>query len=66
MLNGQKDKTKLRKPSRSFQSNQPIPNPSRARSVQPVVRTDRSGQQVVETNTENALDGCQTRFVMKV
>ena len=33
--------------SRSFQSNQPIPNPSRDRSGQPVVRTDRSGQPVV-------------------
>ena len=29
-------------PSRSFQSNQPIPNPSRDRSGQPVVRTDTS------------------------
>ena len=37
-------------PSRSFQSNQPIPNPSRDRSGQPVVRTDRSGQPVVETS----------------
>ena len=37
-------------PSRSFQSNQPIPNPSRDRSGQPVVRTDRSGQKVVETS----------------
>ena len=37
--------------SRSFQSNQPIPNPSR----------DRSEQPVVETNTENVPDGCETR-----
>ena len=28
--------------SRSFQSNQPIPNPSRDRTGQPVVRSDRS------------------------
>ena len=35
--------------SRSFQSNQPSPNPSRDRTGQPVVRTDRSGQPVVET-----------------
>ena len=77
--------------SRSFQSNQPIPNPGRDRTGQPVVRTDRSGQPVVETgrtqtrssddrkslnvemahdrseqpvveaNTENVPDGCQTR-----
>ena len=39
------------KQSRSFQSNQPIPNPSR----------DRSGQPVVETNTENVPDCCETR-----
>ena len=37
-------------PPRSFQSNQPIPNPSRDRSGQPVVRTDRSRQHVVETS----------------
>ena len=91
-------------PSRSFQSNQPIPNPSRDRTGQPVVRIDmrtvqdgrktsrsqeidvrffsrslkkRSHskththssdevrsliwQPVVETNTENVPDGCQTR-----
>ena len=36
--------------SRSFQSNQPIPNQSRDRSEQPVVGTDRSGQPVVETS----------------
>ena len=37
--------------SRNFQSNQPIPNPSR----------DRTGHLVIETHTENAPDGCQTR-----
>ena len=37
--------------SRSFQSNEPIPNLSR----------DRSEQPVVETNTENVPDGCETR-----
>ena len=36
--------------SRSFQSNQPVPNPSRDRTGQPVARTDRSGQPVVETS----------------
>ena len=35
--------------SRSFQSNQPIPNPSHDRTGQPVVRTDRTGQPGVET-----------------
>ena len=34
-------------PSESSQSSQPIPNPSRDRSLQPVGRTDRSGQPVV-------------------
>ena len=47
--------------SRSFQSNQPIPNPSCDRTGQPVVRTDRTGQPVVGTNTDNVPDGCQTR-----
>ena len=37
--------------SRSFQSNQPIPNPSHDRTGQPVVRTDRTEQPVVGTNT---------------
>ena len=48
-------------PSRSFQSNQPIPNPSRDTSGQPVVRTDRAGQLVVEAHTRTVPDGCQTR-----
>ena len=47
--------------SRSFQSNQPIPNPSHDRTVQPVVKTDRTGQPVVETHTENVPEGSQTR-----
>ena len=46
--------------SRSFQSNQPIPNPSRDRTVQPVVRTDRSGQPVVGTDTRAVQDGRKT------
>ena len=46
--------------SRSFQSNQPIPNPSRDRTGQLVVKTDRSGQPVVGTNTRTAQDGRKT------
>ena len=46
--------------SRSFQSNQPVPNPSRDRSGQPVVRTDRLGQPVVEDNTRTVQDGRKT------
>ena len=34
--------------SRSFQANQPIPNPSHDQTVQPVVRTDRTGHPVVD------------------
>ena len=49
-----------RQPSRSFQSNQPIPNPSRDRSGQPVVRTDRSGQRVVGADTRTVQDGRKT------
>ena len=37
-------------PSGSSQSSQPIPNPSRDRSGQPVLGIDRSGQPVVETS----------------
>ena len=44
-------------PPRSFQSNQPIPNPSRDRSGQPVVRTDRPGQPVVGADTRTVQDG---------
>ena len=36
---------------KSFQSDQPIPNPDHDRTGQPVVRTDRTGQPVVETRT---------------
>ena len=43
-----------------FQSNQPIPNPSRDRTEQPVVRTDRSGQPVVGTKTRTMQDGRKT------
>ena len=46
--------------SRSFQSNEPIPKPSRDRTGQPVVRTDRSGQPVVRTNTRTVQDGRNT------
>ena len=46
--------------SRSVQSNQPNPNPSRDRTGQPVVRTDRSGQPVVGTNTRTVQDGRKT------
>ena len=43
--------------SRGLQLNQPIPNPSRDRTGQPVVRTDCSGQPVVGTNTRTVQDG---------
>ena len=46
--------------SRSLQSNQPIPNPSRDRTGQPVVRTDRTVQPVVGTNTRTVQDGRKT------
>ena len=46
--------------SRSFQSNQPIPNPGCDRTGQPVVRTDRTGQPVVGTNTRTVQDGRKT------
>ena len=46
--------------SGSFQPKQPIPNPSRDRTGQPVVRTDRSGQPVVGTNTRTVQDGRKT------
>ena len=56
---------------RSFQSNQPNPNPSHDRTGQPVVRTDRTGQPVVrtdrtgqpvvETHTDTVPEGSQTR-----
>ena len=59
MLNDQKDK--LCNHLEVSQSNQPIPNPSRDRTGQPVVRTDRTRQTVVETHTDNVPDGSQTR-----
>ena len=46
--------------SRSFQSNQPIPNPSHDRTEQPVVTNDRTGQPVVGTNTRTVQDGGKT------
>ena len=45
---------------KSFQSNQPIPNPDHDRTGQPVLRTDRTGQPVVGTNTRTAQDGRKT------
>ena len=51
-------------PSRSFQSNQPIPNPSRDRSGQPVVRTDRSGQPGADTRTVQ--DGRKTSRSLEI
>ena len=47
-------------PSRSSQSSQPIPNSSRDRSGQPVVRTDRSRQPVVGADTRTVQDGRKT------
>ena len=52
--------------SRSFQSNQPIPNPSRDRTAQPVVRTDGSGQPVVGTNARTVQDGRKTSHSQKI
>ena len=47
-------------PPGSFQSNQPIPNPSRDRSGQPVVRDGKSGQPVVGADTRTVQDGRKT------
>ena len=58
MLNDQKDK--LCNHLEVFHSSQPIPNPSRDRSEQPVVRTDRSGQPVVGSDTRTVQDGRKT------
>ena len=46
--------------SRSFQSNQPIPNSSSDRLGQPVCRTDRSGQPVGGAGTRTVQDGRKT------
>ena len=46
--------------SRSFQSNQPIPNPSHDSTEQPVVRKNRTEQPVVGTNTRTVQDGRKT------
>ena len=45
---------------KSFQSNQPIPNPDHDRKGQPVVRTDRTEQPVVGTDPRTAQDGRKT------
>ena len=45
---------------KSFQLNQQIPNPSRDRKGQPVVRTDRSGQPIVGAHTRTVQDGRKT------
>ena len=52
--------------SRSFQSNQPTPNPSSDRTGQPFVRTDRSGQPVVGTNTRTVHDGRKTSHSQEI
>ena len=46
--------------SRSFQSNQPIPNPNHDRTGQTVVKTDRTAQPVVGTNPRIELSGRKT------
>ena len=46
--------------SRSSQSNKPTPNPDHDRTVQPVVRTDRSGQPVVGADTRTVQNGRKT------
>ena len=51
---------------KSIQSNQPIPNPSRHRTGQPVVRTDRTGQPVVGTNTRTVQDGRKTSRTQEI
>ena len=53
-------------PSRSFQSSQPIPKPSRDRSGQPVVRTDRSEQPAVGTDTRTVQDGRKTSRAQEI
>ena len=53
-------RSEVGQPSRSSQSSQPIPNPSRDRSGQSVVRTDRSGQPVVGADTRTVQDGRKT------
>ena len=70
----QRPEGQVEKQSRSLQSNQPFPNPNRDRTSRTQTRSsddrkslnvemahDRTGQPVVETNTENVPDGCQTR-----
>ena len=46
--------------SKSTQSSQPNPNPDHDRKVQPVVRTDRTGQPVFGNNTRTSQDGRKT------
>ena len=53
MLN---DQGQVVQPSRSSQSDQPIPNPSGDRSGQPVFRTDGSGQPVVGADARTVQD----------
>ena len=45
---------------KSFQSNQPIPNPDHYGTGQPVARTERTGQPVVGTNTRTVQYGRKT------
>ena len=56
----QRPEGQVEQQSRSIQSNQPIPNPSRDRTGQPVVRTDRTEQPVVGTNMRTVQDGRKT------
>ena len=56
----QRSEGKVVQQSRSFQSNQPIPNPSHDRTGQPVVRTDGTVQPVVGTKTRTVQDGRKT------
>ena len=51
---------------KSSQSNQPIPNPDRDRTSQPVVRTDRTGQPAVGTNTRTVKDGRKTSHSQEI
>ena len=50
----------------SFQSFQPIPNPDHDGTVQPFVRTDRTGQPVVGTITRTAQDGRKTSRSLEI
>ena len=58
---GQRPEGQVVQLSRSSQSNKPTPNPDHDdRTVQPVVRTDRSGQPVVGADTRTVQNGRKT------